>query len=822
MKRSIASLLFLISLSFAVTTYAEIVTYSNDFTTKKKSGEYRVDDGSAVYGTNLAPYYPNLRYYESGGSNFRYNYGENFMKLANAGGCYGTLQMDASNFVSTATNFDLTAGDLVYECFYACSWTGTGAGNYHHGISINNNQMLFIYHPGYSNGAFRIEGAFGSCNNQNIGFTPKSGNTTDYTMMKLTISRDADAGVYRFKTEFGQATRTDDGWDTNGYTYTYNHTCSIDTIDKAGGIKSIGPYGNNNNDACVTNLRLAAPFSDAAVAKAMEYSTTQQYVISNDQPTHWYKFDDPSTNVVQDYGSNPVYGTGENIDSAIRDTQPIALFNRVDTRVDLTNTSNITGNWTAEFYINPHNINDRQALTSGDNGSLRWIMNKGKPGFTKWGAYDAEFKGPDGVSAFSYDLTQIVDEWIHVAYVRQGNDLFFYINGELVGKNASNQPAIDLPISRTIGSNGTGELFSGMVDDIAFYSSAMTADQVWTHAFPESILYYNVNTADMFAENWTVDGTNKKGAWFIKNGDSNTETYDKQVFLEGDGTFKIGSSKNLTLTNVVSGSGALEKIGDGVLTLSGANEYSGPTSVKEGALILTGDAVKANSSINIADDATLEYNVPFNEKELKFSNDVKVSGGNVIKTGDGKLKILASEGQFQSDLFTVKEGALDFKGLYVGNLVINKDAIFSPGNSVGSLDLTGDFTLGSGATLLLEVGKDNLGNIQTDELTASGVTTFEDGSIIKIALDSNYENLFEDGDPASILLPSNIVDSNGNPLDLDNLIFQSSMFNLLGYDSTSGLLTVAYAAPSAGVPEPSTWALMILGAAGLLYWRKRK
>ncbi|MBR5162353.1 MAG: PEP-CTERM sorting domain-containing protein, partial [Thermoguttaceae bacterium] len=24
-----------------------------------------------------------------------------------------------------------------------------------------------------------------------------------------------------------------------------------------------------------------------------------------------------------------------------------------------------------------------------------------------------------------------------------------------------------------------------------------------------------------------------------------------------------------------------------------------------------------------------------------------------------------------------------------------------------------------------------------------------------------------------------------------------------------------------GVPEPSTWALLILGAAGMLYWRKR-
>ncbi|MBR5710232.1 MAG: autotransporter-associated beta strand repeat-containing protein [Thermoguttaceae bacterium] len=822
MKRTIASLLFLIGLSFAVTTYAEIVTYSNDFTAKKMSGQYRVDDGSSVYGTNLAPYYPNLRYYESGGSNFRFNYGENFMKLANASGCYGTLQMDASNFVSTATNFDLTAGDLVYECFYACSWNGTGAGNFHHGISINNNQMLFIYHPGYNNGAFRIEGSFGTCNNQNIGFTPKIGNATDFTMMKLTISRDADAGVYRFKTEFGQATRTDDGWETAGYTYQYNHTCSIATIDAAGGIQSIGPYGKNNNDACVTNLRLTAPFSDAAVAKAMEYSTAQQYVISNDQPTHWYKFDDPSTNVLKDYGSNPVDVTTLNIDSAIRDTEPIALFNGVDTRIDLTGTDNISGNWTAEFYINPSKITGRQALTSGSNGSLRWIMDDGVPGFTKWSAYDARFKNPDGTK-FSYDLSQFVDEWIHVTYVRDDKNMFFYINGELVGINDPvANPGIDLPISRTIGSNGTGELFSGMVDDIAFYSSALTADQIWTHAFPESIWYYNVNTADMSAENWTIDGTDKRGAWFIKNGEQNTATYDKQVILDEDGSFKIGADKNLTLSGVVSGSGALEKIDAGTLTLSGDNTYSGATSVKAGTLTLTGDAVKANSSIEIAEGATLEYNVPFDEKQLTFSNDVKVSGGSVLKTGDGKLKILAAEGLFQSGIFTVKEGELDFKGLCAGDLVIKNGAVFSPGNSVGSLDLTGNFTLESGATLLLEVGKDSSGDIQTDELTVSGVTTFADGSIIKIALDSSFENSFEDGDQASILLPSGILDGDGNPLDLDRLTFQLGMFDLLGYDSTTGLLTVAYAAPSSGsVPEPSTWALLILGVAGLFFVRKK-
>ena len=716
--------------------------------------------------------------------------------------------MDASNFLSSATNFDLTAGDLVYECFYTCSWNSASPGNFHHGISINNNQVTFIYHPGYTNGAFRIEGAFGKINNQNIGFTPVIGNTNAYTMMKLTIHRDEDAGNYTFKTEFGQATRTDDGWETNGYTYSYTHTCAIKTVDDAGGIQSIGPYGYHGNNTDVTNLRLKAPFSAEAFAKAQDHSTAMETVISTAQPVHWYKFDDPSTNVIADSGSNPIDGTSRNVDmSAISELRQVADFSGNYSKVDLTGTSNITGNWTAEFYINPHNITGRQSLVSGDNGSLRWIMNSGKPGFTKWGAYDAEFKGPDGTSAFSYDLSQIVDEWIHVAYVRQGNDLFFYINGELVGKNASNQPAIDMPISRTIGSNGDSEAFAGIIDDIALYSTALTADQIWTHAFPESIWYYNVNTADMSAENWTIDGTDKRGAWFIKNGDSNTETYDKQVILDVDGTFEIGAGKNLILSGVVSGSGALEKIGDGKLTLSGDNEYTSVTTVSEGTLALTGDALKANSPIEIADGATLEYYVPEGEQQLTFSDDATVSGGNVLKTGDGKLKILAAGSQFKSDIFSVLEGELDFKGKYAGNLTINDGAVFSPGNSVGHVDIDGNFIL-DGGTLLIEMDESGI-----DTMTANSFDL--DNGLISFTLTddipwgASYDILTATSGES---FEESIIDQ---ILGDQTLPYYLSMY--LAGDGNIVRMDVDRNA----VPEPSTWALLILGAAGLFFVRKK-
>ncbi len=346
-----------------------------------------------------------------------------------------------------------------------------------------------------------------------------------------------------------------------------------------------------------------------------------------------------------------------------------------------------------------------------------------------------------------------------------------------------------------------------MIDDIALYSSAMTADQVWTHAFPESIWYYNVNTNDMSAENWTIDGTDKRGAWFIKNGASNTETYDKPVILDVDGTFEIGAEKNLILSGGVSGSGVLEKIGAGKLTLSGDNDYTAGMKVTEGTLALTGDALKANNPIEIASGATLEYYVPEGEQQLTFINGATVSGANVIKTGDGKLKILASGDQFQSDLFTVEAGELDFKGQFTGDLVINEDAVFSPGNSVGHVDIDGDFTL-NGGTLLIEMDGSGI-----DTMTANSFD-LDNGTISflltqDIPWGSSYDILTATDDTFNESIIDQIL--NGQTLP--------DYFSLyLAGDGSIVRMNIDRNA----VPEPSTWALLILGAAGLIYWRKRK
>ena len=355
------------------------------------------------------------------------------------------------------------------------------------------------------------------------------------------------------------------------------------------------------------------------------------------------------------------------------------------------------------------------------------------------------------------------------------------------------------------------------------------AGRLWAVTAGENIVgqrkYWLANSDEATAiQNWEVNGGYKQGIKLV-DGEERSVEAENAVQMVADGTVEVGEGYDLTLTGDVSGSREMVKIGKGTLTLSGNNSgFTGKTTVSEGKLTLAGNAVQANAA-EIAADATLEYNVDEGDsKQLTFSDEVTLSGGKVVKTGKGQLMIKADGSQFTANDFAVEAGELDFKGDYNGNLEIKSGATLSPGNSVGDLTVIGNIVLDAGAMGLFEFGTYNADQDlqEFDTLTVDG-----DGSLT-LAADSIIQLYFENGDAALWAKEGatyQLVADNGfaaDTTDLSDLLGNyQTLFALQG--RTDGLYLIGLGAPDPNaVPEPSTWALLILGVVGLIYFRKRK
>ena len=179
-----------------------------------------------------------------------------------------------------------------------------------------------------------------------------------------------------------------------------------------------------------------------------------------------------------------------------------------------------------------------------------------------------------------------------------------------------------------------------------------------------------------------------------------------------------------------------------------------------------------------------------------------------------------------ADLFTVEAGELDFAGDYNGAMIIGADGVLSPGNSIGTLSVTGNVTVDNGGKVLFEFGSFDSGEYdKLFVLGADNAFTAGESSIELSFLNGDQEDwatLFNDG---GIQLIS------GNNLNIDNISLTDDFGGLFALSGNGGDLYLVAGAPGpgpgpgpepgSGVPEPSTWALLLLGAAGLMYWRKK-
>ncbi|EEA4672632.1 AIDA autotransporter-like protein ShdA, partial [Salmonella enterica subsp. enterica serovar Kentucky] len=209
-------------------------------------------------------------------------------------------------------------------------------------------------------------------------------------------------------------------------------------------------------------------------------------------------------------------------------------------------------------------------------------------------------------------------------------------------------------------------------------------------------------------ETLTLSGTNTySGGTLISGGTlvaSNVEalgtgdvTNDAVLELNTGGTFD----------NAISGSGQVVKSGDKMLTLSGANSYSGGTLISDGTLVASN--VEALGSGDVTNDAVLELNTGGT-----FDNVISGSG-KVEKSGDDALTLSGSN--------TYTGGTLISGGTLVASNVEALGTGDVTDNATLALNAGGDFTNNIGGTGRVEKSGD-----QT--LTLSGSNTYTGGTLI--------------------------------------------------------------------------------------------
>ena len=265
----------------------------------------------------------------------------------------------------------------------------------------------------------------------------------------------------------------------------------------------------------------------------------------------------------------------------------------------------------------------------------------------------------------------------------------------------------------------------------------------------------------------------------------------------------------------------------GTLTLSGTNLYTGSIDVQAGTLKLTGDATLSKGATTIGEDGTLEFEVADDEKQVTITAANPISGaGKIVKSGPGILIIDNTDfaNYFSVGSIDVNGGELKFKGNVNGDIDIFNDAVFSPGISIETLDITGNVSITNGTALFkfgqytgLDENHDVLNILGADNVFTAG------NGMISLAFDGDPNAWAAEGSP--YMLVSNGGFTEGGDYSQWLSSDYSDLFSLIGRNNNLYLVAGAGPGPGpdpgSGVPEPSTWALMALGVV-VLFLRKRK
>ena len=252
------------------------------------------------------------------------------------------------------------------------------------------------------------------------------------------------------------------------------------------------------------------------------------------------------------------------------------------------------------------------------------------------------------------------------------------------------------------------------------------------------------------------------------------------------GTIAFNRSDDVTLSGNVSGTGTLSQKGSGTLTLTGANTYSGGTSINGGNLQIGNGGTTGSIVGDVVDNGTLAFN---RSDDVTFSGNVSGTGIlsqegsgtltlNVLNTYSGGTKLNRGILAVNSDA-NLGTGPLSFSGgtlqaLTAGGGITSSKAITINGGG-------GTFLADAGTTSSLSGAINGLGVLTKDglgKLILTGANTYSGGTVLKAGILTVHAaqalglgNVVVNGgtlnaDPQSINVRGNYTQTAGGTLQL--------------------------------------------------------
>ncbi|ENK7427758.1 autotransporter-associated beta strand repeat-containing protein, partial [Salmonella enterica] len=325
-------------------------------------------------------------------------------------------------------------------------------------------------------------------------------------------------------------------------------------------------------------------------------------------------------------------------------------------------------------------------------------------------------------SPASQEPIRSTDDLISLALIESDNVISGDFDDITINGNAMNPDAF----ITVVGQKNVNDTHYDLVETLTWYADRDNA------AIDAHGTFNLADADDSFTVNTVLENVDANSGW---NGQSLTKTGAGTLILNAENTYTGGTTisdgtlvasnvealgtgnvtDNATLElntggdfdNAISGSGQVVKSGDETLTLSGANSYTGGTTISGGTLVATN--VEALGSGDVTDNATLELNTGGT-----FDNVISGSG-QVVKSGDEMLTL---------------SGANSYTG---GTTISGGTLVASNVEALGTGDVTDN------ATLEMNTGGDFANNIGgtgsvvksgDKTLTLSGSNTYTGGTLI--------------------------------------------------------------------------------------------